>query len=529
MTATTFRGCFVERAAQKIVFPKQADAVIGREGEMKRGRAGGMLFRLPWEQALLNFLYLGNQHNTYYASRDDMNYSALKVLISEADPLSAVDIIGEHRYKIPRPKNAVGVYAVLLAIERNPDIAKRLREAFGKIIKNGSDLLYFVKIYKSLGGSWGRGMRSTIEKFYKHLHDIGLLEYTVTKYRSRWGGWSQRDVLRLAHPRPLADYADVFKWVVSGEFSDSLSNTAIEAYMDIVSGADPLGVVDKYLQLDNRAIIMWELFPTDVLRSKELWLKLLDGGVVGGRALLRNMRRFAQIGLLDTQRGANVVAEAIRDTTKTTSPMLILLAALALQYEDAAFKPMVLRQLDHAFGRSFANGVGPQFTNTDKPLAIIVDKSASMNYCNGCLANPMVLAHALAGVLARSWSCNTVDLYVDTSVQTANFAGVAPSALSLVRADGGGTHLDKAIGYLINKKIEPAAVVMISDMETYGSRHVFQLVDELRGQTNMGFFAINVVGGENTIADTANQNDINMAGFDPSMLDVIAAKINGEF
>ena len=75
--------------------------------------------------------------------------------------------------------------------------------------------MHFAEYAQGFGG-WGRGMRKAVGAWFngKRADDLA---FQLAKYQSR-DGWSNRDLLRLAHPRAATPSHDrLFAWAVQGE------------------------------------------------------------------------------------------------------------------------------------------------------------------------------------------------------------------------------------------------------------------------------------------------------------------------
>src|ERR1044072_4600915 len=75
--------------------------------------------------------------------------------------------------------------------------------------------MHFAEYAQGFGG-WGRGMRKAVGSWFNGKPAADLA-FQLAKYQAR-DGWSNRDLLRLAHPRAAFEAHDrLFLWVVSGE------------------------------------------------------------------------------------------------------------------------------------------------------------------------------------------------------------------------------------------------------------------------------------------------------------------------
>src|SRR5687768_9658020 len=71
-----------------------------------------------------------------------------------------------------------------------------------RVARTGTHLFHWLRYVKAFRG-WGRGVRRAVGGWYL-AREPRELAYQLLKYPSR-DGWSHRDALRLAHPKPATD------------------------------------------------------------------------------------------------------------------------------------------------------------------------------------------------------------------------------------------------------------------------------------------------------------------------------------
>ena len=97
--------------------------------------------------------------------------------------------------------------------------------ALPKVARTGSHLLTFAEYVEQFRG-WGRGLRRAVGSWYT-ARPVDRLAYQAVKYRQR-GGWTHRDLLRLAHPR--TDERAVratFDWIAHGAVGEAVRRRAL--------------------------------------------------------------------------------------------------------------------------------------------------------------------------------------------------------------------------------------------------------------------------------------------------------------
>src|SRR6185369_14228561 len=143
------------------------------------------------------------------------------------------------------------------------------------------------------------------------------LAYQVTKYQQR-NGWSHRDVLRLASPKPGADAARaaLFRWIATGAADGARTVTrgtgekaqtrtyaavsaaalpesvrALEALRTATSVEEVVKLIERHADKAPR-----ELVPTQFLADAHVWEALLPNMPM--TAMLRNLATKTRAGLL---------------------------------------------------------------------------------------------------------------------------------------------------------------------------------------------------------------------------------------
>lgn len=85
--------------------------------------------------------------------------------------------------------------------------------ALPKVARIGTHLFTFLDAVQNFRG-WGRSLRRAVGQWYNGK-DPDALAYQLLKYRQR-NGWSHRDALRLASPKPATPaHGALYRWVVA--------------------------------------------------------------------------------------------------------------------------------------------------------------------------------------------------------------------------------------------------------------------------------------------------------------------------
>lgn len=511
----------------------QSQPIPGREAGMTPNRAGGHVFQSTDLQTLRRFLVLGTEGGTFYASEKELSKEAIKHIQSavKTHGRAVVDMIVEISDGGKAVKNDPAILALALcASADDPVTRKSALEALNAVCRTGMHLFTFAEYVNTQRG-WGRGLRQAVGGWYQHK-GVNALPYQLIKYRQR-GGWTHRDLLRLAHPNPGSHgWLDVsmdnlFKWVVGKPWEYELIPDLIKGYAlacTCESGAEMVAIINKFK-------LPWEAVPTQFLKSAQVWKALLPDLPL--TALTRNLGRLTSLGVLKPFSEELAIVQAKLDdanyiTKSRLHPMSILIALK--QYErgqgdkgSLVWGPIsqVVEALDKAFYMAFGN-VEP----TGQNLMLAIDASNSMTSdvagVNGLSCRQAAIAQAL------------VTAVVEPSVYIIGFTeGQHVFALPISSRDsltgamsklemytkGNGT--DCALPALTAARLElnVDAIVMYSDQETWaGHTHPAQALDALRHKLNKPVKLANLAMAYNgyTLSDTSDPNSMDFVGFDTS-------------
>ena len=186
-----------------------------------RIRAGGFTWKLDDWARLDRFLVLGSEGGTFYVAERELsrdNASVVHALHRRRRTFVPFDRIVDISSSGRAPKNDPAIFSLAMAAKLGDEPTRRAAyAALPKVCRIGTHLMHFAEYAQAFGG-WGRGMRRAIGSWFnaKPAHDLA---YQLAKYQAR-DGWSNRDLLRLAHPRAASPSHDrLFSWVVKGELT----------------------------------------------------------------------------------------------------------------------------------------------------------------------------------------------------------------------------------------------------------------------------------------------------------------------
>jgi len=164
----------------------------------------------------------------------------------------------------------------------DPATRRAAHDALPKVCRTGTHLMHFAESIEAFGG-WGRGTRTAVGNWY-NAKPATKLAYQLVKYQAR-DGWSNRDLLRLAHPQAASPAHDaLYRWVVKGELvAPAPEGVALVEAFEAVKRASDVAEVVRLVRTHD---LPREAVPTQWLTDARVWEALLERMPVG--AMIRN-------------------------------------------------------------------------------------------------------------------------------------------------------------------------------------------------------------------------------------------------
>lgn len=525
----------------KMFTPRQAVPQTQPLPGQVANNAGGHWYTLDDWGRLERFLVLGSEGGTYYVGERALtrdNALAVQRCLKADGPrvvARAVDI--SERGRAPRNDPALFVLAMAAAAEDEATRRTALA-ALPRVVRIGTHILAFAGMVEGFRG-WGRGLRRAVARWFT-AQDPERLALQAVKYMSR-GGWSLRDLLRLAHP--LTDSLPtrvLFDWIAhpASEGAITAARTAfpvVDGLYRLRAAAGPAeaAALIRDLRLPREAV------PTELLTRPEIWEALLADMPL--TALVRNLGKMSQVGLLTP--GSAAAEEIVRRLSDGEAlrrarlhPVAILLA-LKTYAQGHGEKgrltwtpvPVVVAALDTAFDRAFAT-VAP----TGKRILVAVDVSGSMQGSR-CAGSAVLTATEAAAAMAMTF------VRSERQVEVVAFdTGLYPVPLSprqrlddVVRAFsrwGGGTDVSLPIQYALTHRRTVDAIVLLTDSETWAGReHPVQALRRYRETINPHARAVVLAACANGGSVVPDDDPLSMgcAGFDAAVPQVVGGFIEG--
>ena len=501
--------------------------------------AGGYAWGVDNWKRLDRFLILGAEGGTYYIGEKKLTIENARSVLAciQEDGVRVVERVKEISTSGRAPKNDPALFTLAMASAEGDTETRRLvKKVFNDVVRIGTHLFHINEFRKAFGG-WGRLWRECNQGWYTEKTPERLA-YQVAKYRQR-DGWTHRDVLRLAHPKPRTEVHNaIYRWVTQGEYeaihkeSDPDWHRTIWAF----EAAQETKSKQEIVSLIRDCSLTREMIPTQFLTEPKVWEALLDKMPLG--AMIRNLGNMSKVGLLTMGNwdAINLVTERLGDEgylRKARVHPLSVLAALNTYSQGKGWRgsgewevvPQVVDALDAAFYLSFGN-VEP----TNLSIVLALDVSGSMT-CGNIAGvggiTPRVGSAAMALVTANvepkhsfiGFSHELVGLKISPRQRLDDVCGY------LDRLPFGGTDCSLPIVEATRRGFHVDLFVVYTDSETWAGRiHPKQALDEYRRKVNPNARSavVGMVSNGFSIADPKDAGMLDVVGFDTSTPNVIS-------
>ncbi|HEX6036526.1 TROVE domain-containing protein [Longimicrobium sp.] len=356
--------------------------------------AGGYAWTVtPWDR-LDRFLVLGSEGGTYYIGQRKLTVENAQS-VAECIALDGPRVVAraaEISESGRAPENDPALFVLAMAAGLGDDATRAAAfEALPRVARTGTHLFHFLQFVGGFRG-WGRGVRRAVAGWYTS-REPRELAYQLLKYPSR-DGWSHRDALRLAHPRPRSDeQRALFARAVAR--SRDVEVAGEHPALGLVRAADALHreadvTPERAAETIRAHRLTREMVPTPLLAHPVVWEALLDDMPL--TALVRNLATLTRVGLVAPgSAAAETVAGRLAD-------------ANALR--RARVHPVqVLSAL-----RTYASGRGVRGQGTWSPVARVVDALDAAFYASFGAVEPTGTRMMLALDVSGSMSARVLGL-----------------------------------------------------------------------------------------------------------------------
>lgn len=362
-------------------------APIPGAGQVPNSAGGYAWIVTPWDR-LDRFLILGSEGGTYYIGERALtleNATSVAECIAQDGPrvvARAAEISESGR----APRNDPALFVLAMAAGLGDEATRAAAfAALPRVARTGTHLFHFLRFVGGFRG-WGRGVRRAVAAWYTGKEPRELA-YQLLKYPSR-DGWSHRDALRLAHPRPRSEEQGALFARAVAKSRDVVLEGDSPA-LRLVRAADALhrdGEVtpEGAAEAIRTHRLTREMVPTPLLAHPVVWEALLEDMPL--TALVRNLATLTRVGLVAPgSAAADTVADRLADggalRRARVHPVQVLSALRTYASGrgvrgQGAWAPVarVVDALDAAFYTAFGT-----VEATGKRMMLALDVSGSMS------------------------------------------------------------------------------------------------------------------------------------------------------
>lgn len=493
--------------------------------------AGGFAYALSDWGRLERFLILGTEGGTFYIRPRQLGLECAQAThrcVLEDGP-RVVELVAEISTSGRAARQDPALFTLALCAGAEDAATRRAAlEALPRVARTGGHLLRFVHFVEAFRG-WGRGLRRAVRSWYLR-RDADRLAYQVLKYQRR-DGWAQRDLLRLAKPRPADSACDaVLRWATRGEVgADAPALLQGHAALATADSARAAAAVIREHRLPREAV------PSQWLRHREVWDALLEA--MPTTAMIRNLGVMTKVGLIApgaeaTQLVARRLADRDRLRLARVHPLQVLAALATYRAGHSArghstWDPVgpVLDALDAAFYATFQDA-----PRAGRRFLLALDVSGSM--CAPLAGIPGLSARAGAAAMAlttmaREPSTTTVGFCDQLEVLDISPRQRLDDVVrALDRRDFGATDCARPILWATERGLEVDVFVVYTDSETWcGRMHPSQALREYRRRLVPGarMVVVGMTSNGFSVADPRDPGMLDVVGFDAAAPAAITA------
>jgi 60 kDa SS-A/Ro ribonucleoprotein len=511
--------------------------------------AGGYAWPVDDWARLDRFLLLGSEGGSYYASERALTADSARAVerCIAADGARTVARIVEVSQQGRAARNDPAIFALAMAAKLGDLETRRAAlAAMPQVCRIGTHVMHFAEYVQAFGG-WGRGTRNAVARWYNGK-PADKLAYQLIKYQAR-DGWSNRDLLRLSHPKaPSAEHDLLYRWVVKGDLPADGPTTGGLGLVAALERTRVASSIDEVVQLVRDFDLPREAIPTEWLGDARVWEALLERMPL--TAMIRNLATMTRVGLIaPMSQATRHVVRQLADTRRLREARVHPIALLAALKTYAAgqgarghnvWTPVqaVVDALDAAFYTAFQN-VEPSGART----LLALDVSGSME-C-GAVAGvpgltPRVASAAMALVTAATEERHAFVAFTDGSsggrAGAGQMKGITPLDISprwrldtvlerTGRLPFAGTDCSLPMRWALHARVEVDVFCVYTDSETWaGPVHPAQALREYRERSGIParLVVVGMVSNGFSIADPDDAGMMDVVGFDTGTPAVLA-------
>lgn len=499
-----------------------------------KNNSGGFVFKVDPMDQLRRFMVLGVTGGTYYQNEKALTYQNAKEIVAliAKDGKAVVREIVEFAVNNRAPKKDPQLFALALcAVTGDREVRKCAYDAMSEVCNIPTHLFTFIDycegLSKQLNGStgWGRARREAVANWYNELSTRDLV-YRTTKYKQR-NGWSNRDLLRLAHVKPKDnEHGLIYKFIAKDELVYDPATVSDKESFDRLVACDEVQRADKVEQvvkLIHDFNLVREHIPTQWLKNPKVWEALLPKMPLN--ALVRNVGRLTSLGLLSgnsehTKMVLKKIASEKAVSRARLHPFNVLVGYNMYKNGGKGGKgslrwtpnSLITKGLNELFYNSFDH-VEP----SNKRFYLGIDVSGSMSWeIPGATGMTCAMgAAAMAMTIARTEPMSHIKAF-NNGVQDLKVKRNESLESVHKKVDGinwGGTDCSLPMYDALQRGLQVDTFVVITDNETNpGMRHPVKMLNEYREKTGIDA-KLAVIGMTSTGFSIADPNDRGMMDF----------------
>ena len=505
-----------------------------------KNNAGGYVFELDRWKMLDRFLILGSEKNTYYSTAKELTIDNARNILRllEEDGKRVVDRVVEISDSGRAPKNDPAIFILALAAAaKDANTRSYALEMMPLVVRTGTHLFQFIDYCDKLRG-WGRALRNSISRWYIDK-DLSQLVYQLIKYKSRCG-WSHRDVLKKAHPKPKSPQQDFLFGSITRGLDDNGLDLILDEDLTRYYVASTLGTkfnpdnptdINTVAKLIVQYDLPREVIPTRMLNYPIIWEALLETGMPY-TAMLRNLGKMSSVGVTgEFSESTKKIVDTLTNTTiiqRARVHPINILAAKVVYSQGAGYRgsntwsvnQQICDALETAFYESFK-----YLEPTGKRYMIAIDVSSSMVYENVpgldfLTADVVSAAMAMAYIKKEDYVTTVAFSHKLIPVHLSKHMSIDSVINELKAIHFGATDCALPMLYAIDNNIPIDVFVIWTDNETwYGD--IDPHIALKRYREKMGINAKLVVCGVTatnfTIADPNDPGMLDVVGFDSAV------------
>ncbi|WP_396899221.1 TROVE domain-containing protein [Mycolicibacterium sp.] len=543
--------------------------------EQVRNAAGGYTFSVDDWARVHRFLTLGTDGGTYYTGDRELTHDNADVVLraAAADPVGLVNRIVEVSEAGRAPKANPALFALAIAASaEDVDGRRAALAALPRVARTGTHLFLFAGYVEQFRG-WGPTLRRAVGQWYTD-RPVDQLAYQLVKYRQR-GGWSHRDLLRLASPGGIVDPARrmAVNWAVGkglGDYAEApvrLTGAELKAgrrsavrpvlQTEVVPGelaiiadfeaAQAASTAAEWVGIVERGNgVSWEMLPDAALAEPAVWEALIARGMPQ-TALMRQLPRLTRLGLLSGAVGETVaaqLADADRLSRARVHPVNVLVAQRTYASGQGArgqgsWTPVarISDALDAAFYAAYG-AVRP----AGKRTLLALDISGSMGMRVSGL--PVTCREASAALAMVTAATEPQHRIIGFTAGSRGYPDTAVTELDISprrRLDDvcrytaglpmGATDCALPMVWARKHRVKVDTFHIYTDNETwYGDIHPHQALERYRQKMGIDarLVVVAMTATGNSIADPADPRQLDISGFDSAVPTLLADFSRGD-